>query len=153
VSEHTEVLRLARLRQDELAVEQRRLTRLLSFYQGFSYVAVLLGIVVPVLAGSGLVSEGGLLATHRQLLAVAVVVTGMLTALHKGMNCEAYQAGSRRAINTLQSLIEGYGAIAVARDPAAAIEALEARLQQFRETAFDVPPLRQPRHVPVAAAP
>jgi hypothetical protein len=153
VSDHAEARRLVRLRLEELPAEQRRLSRLLVLYQSYSHVAVLLGIVVPVLAGSGLVSTGGLLADHKQLLAIAVVVTAMLTALHKGLNCEAYHAGCRRAVNTLQSLVDGYEAVGASPDPGAAVADLETRLRQFRESAFDIPPVRQRQRALGAAAP
>lgn len=153
MSEHAEAKALARLRLEELPAEQRRLTRSLAFYRAFSHVAVLLGIVVPVLAGSGLVSDGGVLVAHRQLLAIAVVATAMLTALHKGLNCEVYHAGCRRAVNTLQSLVEGYEALGASSAPGAALADLEARLRQFRETAFDIPPIRPQQRAIVAAAP
>jgi len=160
VSDHTQVLRLAQLRQEELAAEQRRLTRLLGRYRVFSHVAVLLGIVVPVLAGSELANPTSALLNYqlaglsgRLMLAMAVLATAMLTALHKGLNCEAYHAGCLRAVNTLQSLVEGYEAVGASHDPAAAVAALEARLREFRETAFDVPPLRQNHRAALAPAP
>lgn len=160
MSDHTEVLRLARLRQEELALEQRRLARLLVAYQTFSHVAVLAGIVVPVLAASELANPNSPLLNHpllgasaRVWLAIAVVITAVLTALHKGLNCEAYHAGCRRALNTLQSLVEGYEAVGASHDPAATVAALEARLRGYRETAFDVPPPRRRQRAALAPAP
>lgn len=130
------------LRIRQLTDEASHLERKLLRYTRFSSIAVLFGIVVPILAGSALVTEGGVLEHYKWLVAIAVFAAAVLTAVHKGLNCEAYHAECRQAIHALRSIIEGFEAAVTlqAGQLPPAIGELEARLQHYRERAFDVPP-------------
>jgi hypothetical protein len=140
---------LVATRIDELSIEEAAIESRLRFYRGFSHFAVLCGIVVPMLAGSTLVSNGGMLSDAADYIAFAVFVTGALTALHKGLNCEAYHAECMRSIHELRSLVEGYEAIITLSPDQTpeALDKLEARLQRYRERASDIPPARSRRLV------
>ena len=133
----------------DLTNEERRLELRLRTFRAFSQVAVLGGIVVPLLAGSMLVTEGGPLASYKPAIAIAVFITSALTALHKGLNCEAYHGECTRAIHELRSLVEGFEATVVLRADQVqpALDKLETRLQRYRERASDIPPRRSLRFV------
>jgi hypothetical protein len=130
------------LRIRQLADEESRLRSKLSLYRGFSDIAVLSGIIIPILAGSTLVTDGGILKDYKWLVAILVFAAAALTAVHKGLNCETYHAECRQAIHTLRSIIEGLEGIVTleANQFQSAIGELEVRLQHYRERAFDAPP-------------
>jgi hypothetical protein len=129
-------------RMRELTAEESALERRLRLFRGFSHVAVLGGIIVPMLAGSALVAEGGMLTSYGPVIAVAVFITSALTALHKGLDCEAYHSECMRSIHELRSLVEGFqSTVALPADKVqATLDQLEARLQRYRERALDIPP-------------
>ncbi len=129
------------LRIRQLVDEESRLESKLPRYKRFSDVAVLSGIVVPILAGSTLITAGGVLETCKGYVAIAVFAAAVLTAVHEGLNCEAYHAECRQAIHALRSIIEGLEATVAleANQLQPAISELEVRLQHYRERAFDTP--------------
>jgi hypothetical protein len=131
------ISRIEQLTAEETAIESK-----LWWMRKFSHVAVVFGIVVPVLAGSTLASNGGLLEDLKIWIAVAVVLGGALTALHKGLDCEAYHAACMRSIHELRSLIESFQASVTldADKRQATFAELESRLRRYRERARDVPP-------------
>lgn len=131
------ISRIEQLTAEETAIESK-----LWLMRKFSHIAVVFGIVVPVLAGSTLASTAGLLDDYKTWIAVAVVLSGALTALHKGLDCEAYHAWCMRSIHELRSLIEGFQAsVTLDADKRQATFAdLEVRLRRYRERARDVPP-------------
>ena len=132
------------LRLRQLTDEEAHLRRKLFYYKSFSQIAILLGIIAPIFAGSALVGEGGILQDWKPYIALSVFLAALLTGIHKGLDCEAYHAECRRAIHALRSLIEGFEA-ALASEPdhlQAMLDGLELRLQHYREQAFDVPSTR-----------
>jgi hypothetical protein len=136
-------------RTRELTAEEAHLERRLRAFRGFSQIAVLGGIIVPMLAGSTLMAEGSALASYGPVIAIAVFITSALTALHKGLNCEAYHSECLRAIHELRSLVEGFQATVTlpADQVQAALNQLEARLQRYREHASDIPPRQSLRFI------
>jgi hypothetical protein len=82
------------------------------------------------------------LQNYKWLVAILVFAASALTALHKGLDCEAYHAECRHAIHNLRSIIEGLEATTTldAKQLQSAIAELEVRLKQYRERAFDTPP-------------
>jgi hypothetical protein len=130
-----------------LACEHGDLRRRVGFYRRFSHVAVFSGIVFPVLAGSTLLGDAAkdwtVLGVPWPMLAggLALLAT-VLTAVHKGFDCEKYQANARLVLHEALSLIEGYETLRLLEGAAfgARLEILEARLEAFRKRGFDVPP-------------
>jgi hypothetical protein len=128
--------RLSTLRQEETSLRGKY-----RLYWGFSGFAVGLGIVAPILAGSALLKTlpgaSPWWPTAAGLLALAASI---FTALHKGLNCEAYQALARKTLMTLRGLILGYEGLAPlpTDDLPPAFTALETRLATFYSDVADV---------------
>lgn len=66
-------------------------------------------------------------------------------ALHRGLNCDAYQSAYKRTTQAVRSIIEDYECISTVADErvADALKKAEARLHELRATSNDVPPRRR----------
>jgi len=149
MSSTVEMRDFVRGRIERLAREERGVRSKLIWFRAFSQVAVAAGVAFPILAGSTLLagaasalpvgSGGSLWGAVSGGLALAA---GLMTGLHKGLKCEAYQAESRRTVHALRSLIEDFEATSVlnADELGPAVMALEARRRELRLDAFEVPP-------------
>lgn len=138
---------LVKKRIADLLDEERRLRSTLIVYRRLSWICIAAGIVFPILASSALLGSQEIFGGERWgiiggFLALAAAV---LTSLHKGFECESYQADCKRALLSLRSLIEGYEATGAMTDKGLdeAIVQLEGRLGELRRTAFDIPPRRR----------
>jgi hypothetical protein len=140
-------------RRDQLIQEEQRLRAKLTWYKGFSKVAVLAGIVVPVFAGSRLISDSDIFGVPKIYVAVAVLIAAALTAIHKGLDCEAYHTDCRHAIQALRRLEEGYEALITREGESLrrTFDDLEVLLRRYRERAFDLPPRPRARAAAVGS--
>jgi hypothetical protein len=137
---------LIRLRIDQLLEEERHHRRRLRLLRGLSWICVLAGIAFPILAGSALLGSPDLFGPKWKLWGgILVLLAAVLTAIHKGLNCEAHHAECRRVIHQIRDLIESYEAALVLGpdDPEPQVATLEARRRELRSQAFEVPPARQ----------
>lgn len=136
---------LVEMRIKDLLREEDTIRGRLIPYHLFSQVAVVLGIVVPLLAGSALLTPLQAQSPDVKLwIGGFALLAAVLTAIHKGLNCETYQAQARVTSHRLRSLVEGFERTR-ALDPAAlvaALEVLERRLEDLRASAFEIPPRR-----------
>jgi len=124
------------LRRDEKALQEKY-----NFYWWFSAIAVCLGIVVPILAGSTLLQVPPFKsAWWTPTAGVLVLLASVMTALHRGLNCEAYHATCRKVLMSMHGLILAYGDLAndPPKDPGPAFAELEARLAELYDGAADV---------------
>jgi hypothetical protein len=132
--------RVASLRKDARSLRWKYRT-----YWGFSGFAVCLGVAAPILAGSQLLKilpEIG--AWWPKLVGALALLTSVLTAIHKHLKCEEYQALCRKVLMELRGLIVAYQDFKVLTlDPSApdkdldgpekAFKKLEERLTSFYE--------------------
>lgn len=133
--------RFAAMRVAQLEDEDRSLRRWLLWVRLGSWPLQIISIVFPVAAGSialDSTSQAGLVSTFSFIGAAAI-------ALHRGLNCEAYQSALKRTTQAVRSIIEDYECIAALADEkvADALRKAEARLHELRATSNDVPPRRR----------
>jgi len=142
-------------RAEDLISDEKDLQRTLRRYQAFSNVAVVCGIVVPILAGSTvLTSIRGIVGWWPIASGAFMLVASVLIAVHKGLNCDAFHAKCRAALAQLRVLAMDYERVlnGPTHDGSAAVfDALELRLAAFYKDFMDVLPMRPTRLI--AAAP
>lgn len=132
----------AAVRVDQLESEDVSLRRWLLLVRLGSWPLQLVSIVFPVAAGSFSISGFGNDAT---LVPLFSFVGAAAVALHRGLNCDAYQSALKRTTQAVRSIIEDYECIAALADEkvADALKKAEARLHELRATSNDVPPRRR----------
>jgi hypothetical protein len=133
-------------RIEQLSREETSYRRKLVILRWASAVCVIAGIAFPLLAGSALLSSPDIFdnALWARLSGGLILIAAILTGLHKGLKCEAYQTECKRVIHALRSLIEGFEATAYLAEAEvrAAVDPLERRLQDIRKDAFEILPAR-----------
>jgi hypothetical protein len=136
---------LVRLRIDQLLAEEGHYRGRLRVLRTLSWLCVAAGIVFPILAGSALLGSPEIFGPGWKLWGgILVLLAAVLTALHKGLNCEAHHAEAKKTIHGIRDLVEGYEAALFlgADEFGPQLTALEARRAGLRANAFDVPPAR-----------
>ena len=124
--EVTRYRHFAAIRVEQLGYEDESLRRQLFWVRVGSWPLQLISIVLPVAAGSVALST-----TDDSYVAALSFVGAAAVALHRGLNCEAYQSALKRTTQAVRSIIEDYECKA------------EARLHELRATSNDVPPRRR----------
>lgn len=130
--------RLTELRDEQFSFFSER-----KHFRRLSHICIVAGIVFPLLAGSAILGRQDFLKESWPVVAgLLVLAASILTSLHKGLDCEAYQARCGEAVRRLGSLAAGYERLALLSDDrlVPAIDAMEERLKEFREGPFDLPP-------------
>lgn len=132
----------AALRVDQLEHEDGSLRQWLLFVRLGSWPLQLISIVFPVAAGSFSIAD---LGADSTLVPLFSFVGAAAVALHRGLNCDAYQSALKRTTQAVRSIIEDYECIAALPDEkvADALRKAEARLHELRATSNDVPPRRR----------
>lgn len=127
--------RFAALRVEQLEQEDLSLRRQLFWVRAGSWPLQVISIVLPVAAGS--IALGDHLSDFVSPLS--------FIALHRGLNCEAYQSALKRTTQAVRSIVEDYECIGALADEkvADALRKAEARLHELRATSNDVPPRRR----------
>lgn len=132
--------RFAALRVEQLEQEDLSLRRQLFWVRAGSWPLQVISIVLPVAAGSIALGDhlSGFVSPLSFIGAAAV-------ALHRGLNCEAYQSALKRTTQAVRSIVEDYECIGALADEkvADALRKAEARLHELRATSNDVPPRRR----------
>lgn len=138
--EVTRYRHFAAIRVEQLGYEDESLRRQLFWVRVGSWPLQLISIVLPVAAGSVALST-----TDDSYVAALSFVGAAAVALHRGLNCEAYQSALKRTTQAVRSIIEDYECIAALADEkvADALRKAEARLHELRATSNDVPPRRR----------
>lgn len=136
--------RFAAIRVDQLVDEDASLRRWLLLVRLGSWPLQLVSIVFPVAAGSFSISG---FADYSTLVPLFSFVGAAAVALHRGLNCDAYQGALKRTTQAVRSIIEDYECIAALADDkvADALKKAEARLHELRATSNDIPPRRRQR--------
>lgn len=125
-----------------LSAEERRTRTKLLIYQWLSWICVAAGIVFPLLAGSTLLASPHLVGENWTLVGgVLALLAAVLTGLHKGFNCERYQADLRAKLHALHSLVESHQETALLNGDALSAEVtrLNNCLRDLRIQSFDTP--------------
>ncbi|MDT0506594.1 hypothetical protein [Novosphingobium sp. MMS21-SN21R] len=132
----------AAVRVNQLDSEDTSLRRWLLLVRLGSWPLQLVSIVFPVAAGSFSISG---FANDATLVPLFSFVGAAAVALHRGLNCDAYQSALKRTTQAVRSIIEDYECIAALADEkvADALKKAEARLHELRATSNDVPPRRR----------
>ncbi len=134
-------------RVEGLLADERKAQRTLYCYAAFSNIAVICGLVVPILAGSTVLASyqkdhGG---NWPLLSGILTLAASVLVAVHRGLNCEGYHVKCRGALAELRSLAMSYERLLNTVAPEIAeqtFETLEARLVDFYKQFVEVLPLR-----------
>lgn len=132
-------------RATQLANEDLVLRRWLTRVRFGGWPLLVAGIVLPVAAGAAaLWRELG--PQYDYLVPLFSFGGAACVALHRGLNCEAYQASLKRTCQIVRSVMEDFEAVAAVPDGAveAAYKAADARLRELRATSTDLPPRRLP---------
>jgi hypothetical protein len=138
---------------DEIKIQSR-----LRIYGFFSWVALVLGIIVPILAGSTVLAALNPASGWPLVSGILTLIASAGVALHKGLGCEAYHAKGHQALAELRSLVTAYGRLlagAPINDNVDSFPVLEARLDKFYrdyEELLPRRPTRLPRPALAAAA-
>lgn len=132
----------AAVRVNQLDSEDTSLRRWLLMVRLGSWPLQIVSIVFPVAAGSFSISG---FANDATLVPLFSFVGAAAVALHRGLNCDAYQSALKRTTQAVRSIIEDYECIAALADEkvADALKKAEARLHELRATSNDVPPRRR----------
>jgi hypothetical protein len=130
----------AALRVEQLQHEDDCLRSQLFWVRMGSWPLQIISIVLPVAAGSV-----ALLKDNDSYVSALSFVGAAAVALHRGLNCEAYQSGLKRMTQAVRSIVEDYECIGALADEkvAEALRKAEARLHELRATSIDVPPKRR----------
>ena len=131
-----------------LLADEQKVQRRLRLYGLLSSVAVILGIVAPILAGSTLLASSSHLAGWPTIGGILTLLASGGVALHKGLDCDRYHGKCRQALAELRSLATAYDRLFAgvrADDDLEVFTALETRLDTFYRTSADVLPLRPTR--------
>ncbi|CAH0495054.1 hypothetical protein [Novosphingobium sp. CECT 9465] len=129
-------------RVEQLEHEDRSLRRWLIMVRIGSWPLQIISIVFPVAAGSFSLAD---LPADSALVPMFSFIGAAAVALHRGLNCDAYQSAYKRTTQAVRSIIEDYECISAVADEkvADALKKAEARLHELRATSNDVPPRRR----------
>lgn len=129
-------------RVEQLEHEDRSLRRWLIMVRIGSWPLQIISIVFPVAAGSFSLAD---LPADSALVPMFSFIGAAAVALHRGLNCDAYQSAYKRTTQAVRSIIEDYECISALADErvADALKKAEARLHELRATSNDVPPRRR----------
>jgi len=139
----------AGIRVNQLEDEDLSLRRWLMLVRAGSWPLQLIAIVFPVAAGSVSLSD-----VHQAYVPWFSFIGAAAIALHRGLNCEAYQGALKRTSQAIRSIVEDYEVIVALPDEKVAdgLRKAEARLHDLRATSNDVPPRRRQRMDALIAA-
>ena len=101
-----------------------------------NWITIVLPAGLSLIAGATIL--GDLLEPHSKLIAgIAALVSGLLTAIHKGRNCDAHQAECRRLAQAYFGLKTRYESIEATNpgEVRALLKEIDERLAQLREGA------------------
>lgn len=131
----------AATRVAQLDHEDRSLRNWLLWVRIGSWPLQITSIVFPVAAGSLALDSDG----QGNLVSVFSFVGAAAVALHRGLNCEAYQSALKRTTQAVRSIIEDYECLGAMPDDKVldGLRRAEARLHELRATSNDVPPRRR----------
>lgn len=108
-----DVIPFVKARIDECEVERRAYGLWLTRLKRTNLLAVLLPVALSTLAGAAIL--GDLLGTSTTTVAgIAALLGGLLTAVHKGLKCEAHQAECLRLQSAYSGLTTRYQSLLVA---------------------------------------
>jgi hypothetical protein len=136
---------LAGMRVKQLADEDLTLRRWFRTVRIFGLPLFILSIICPVAAGSVALAELLPLDQRTAVIAALSFVGAATVALHRGLQCETYQAALLRTIQSVRSIMEDFEAVYAApdNDVPGCLKHAEARLRELRASSKDLPPKRQ----------
>ncbi len=122
---------LAAERQAECGERAAFFDRRLRFFSKTNWLTVLVPSLLGVVAGSALFAE-----TSSVWMGVGTLVAVILTAVHKGLDCDAHQAECRRLVQAYRGLEVRYRTLHQIEIPAIVDEllALDAELAELRQS-------------------
>jgi hypothetical protein len=129
-----------------LADEEETLRQWLVRVRAVGWPLVVVAFVCPVAAGSAAVT-GALASSGWPVVAILSFVGAAAVAIHRGLQCESYQEGLSRTIQSVRSIGEDFEAVVGVPDAevAAGFKAAEARLRDLRASGSDMAPKRRRR--------
>ncbi len=130
----------AQARVKECLVEAHAFRRRLALLSRTNWITIVAPALLSAFAGAAIfeASEANVLGAQWKVWSGgAALLSALLVAVHKGRNCDFYQAESRRLVQEFEGLATRYRSllqIEVA-EPQQRLEELELRLAMVRETA------------------
>lgn len=111
----------------------------LRIFSRTNWITVLVPSLLGVIAGSALFADASsswLGLNASTWLGIATLIAAILTAIHKGLDCDAHQAECRRLVQAYRGLEVRYRTLAEIETPAVVDEllALDAALAELRES-------------------
>jgi hypothetical protein len=102
----------------------------LRFFSKTNWITVLVPSLLGVVAGSALFAE-----TDSMWIGIGALAAALLTAIHKGLDCDAHQAECRRLIQAYHGLETRYRTLAQIEKPTIVDELLEldSELAELRQ--------------------
>ncbi|WP_421868104.1 hypothetical protein [Motiliproteus sp.] len=103
----------------------------LRFFSKSNWITVLVPSLLGVIAGSALLAD-----TDPLWIGLGALVAGLLTAIHKGLDCDAHQAECRRLVQQYRGLETRYRTLAQieSTDIAEELLKLDVTLAELRQS-------------------
>jgi len=120
---------ISRKRQIECEKHCLWLQKKLKLLSKLNWITVLVPSLLGVVAGSAFfVAE-----KYSELIAFVAIVAALLSATHKGLNCDSYQSDCRRLLMEYRALSKAYRSISEIqpKDAEASLLKLEAKLEEI----------------------
>jgi hypothetical protein len=132
----------------DLLADEQKIQARIRIYELLSSFAIVLGIIVPILAGSTVLASVNNISCWPVVSGTLTLIASVGVALHKGLGCDRYHARCHQALAELRFLTTAYGRLLSdvhGDDHKNGFEAIEARLDRFYRDYVDILPLRATR--------
>ncbi|SIT05320.1 hypothetical protein [Neptunomonas antarctica] len=111
----------------------------LRFFSKTNWITLLVPSLLGVVAGSSLFAESGsswLYVDATTWIGIGTLLAAILTAIHKGLDCDAHQAECRRLVQVYRGLEVRYRTLAQIETPSIIDQllALESELGELRQS-------------------
>ena len=131
---------IARERVKECLIEAHAFRRRLALLSKTNWITIVAPALLSAIAGAAIfeVSEASVLGAQWKVwTGGAALLSALLVAVHKGRNCDFYQAECRRLVQEFEGLATRYRTLLQldVEEPRQRLEELELRLAMVRETA------------------
>lgn len=130
---------IAAKREAECGERAAQFDSQLRFFSKTNWITVLVPALLGVVAGSALFAESdsswiGIEASTW--VGIGTLFAALLTAIHKGLDCDAHQSECRRLLNAYRGLEVRYRTLAQIETPtiAAELRALDFELAELRQS-------------------
>lgn len=127
-------------REAECEVESQAFNKRLKLFGYTNWITVIVPSLLAVTAGSALFADND---EWKLTVGLSALIAALLTAIHKGLDCDAYQAEARRLIQAYNGMATRYRTLHESRKENWLQDFLELedRLAELREGATaDLPP-------------